>query len=275
MVYASHTVDGEPLQRIFYELYRDKAAFEAHEAAPDTRRYLAERGQYLAATEVDWLTLQAGLARGGQRKSWWTDYGDQLPPGTGEYLDLEAAATRISTYSPQIIPGLAQTADYAAAVVQATRPDLTAAQVCGLASIQQRRQSMADRNPVARQHFVIDEAALLSPVGSARVMADQLACLVAATTDQAVTHQIIPMAAIRTVISPAFAVLSSADPADPDVACTVGSGGQITLARRDADVAAARTTFDLLTHLARSAVSSARLIEKTAMSWAEQAAHKG
>ena len=65
LVYASHTVDGEPLQRIFYELYRDKAAFEAHEAAPHTARYLAERGQYLAATEVDWLTLQAGKGTDG------------------------------------------------------------------------------------------------------------------------------------------------------------------------------------------------------------------
>ena len=31
LVYASHTVEGQPLQRIFYELYRDEAAFEAHE----------------------------------------------------------------------------------------------------------------------------------------------------------------------------------------------------------------------------------------------------
>jgi quinol monooxygenase YgiN len=65
LVYASHLVDGEPLQRIFYELYKDKAAFEAHEAAPHTRRYLDQRGQYLASTEVDWLTLQAGKGTGG------------------------------------------------------------------------------------------------------------------------------------------------------------------------------------------------------------------
>ena len=64
IVYASHTVKDEPLQRIFYELYADEAAFHAHEAAPHTRRYLAERDQYLAATEVDWLTLQAGKGTG-------------------------------------------------------------------------------------------------------------------------------------------------------------------------------------------------------------------
>jgi len=65
LVYAVHTVKDQPLQRIFYELYRDEAAFEAHGAAPHTRRYLAERDQYLAATEVDWLTLTAGKGTGG------------------------------------------------------------------------------------------------------------------------------------------------------------------------------------------------------------------
>jgi quinol monooxygenase YgiN len=65
LVYASHTVEGQPLQRIFYELYRDRAAFEAHEASPHTRRYLEQRDQYLADTEVDWLTLQAGKGTDG------------------------------------------------------------------------------------------------------------------------------------------------------------------------------------------------------------------
>ncbi len=65
LVYASHSVEGQPLQRIFYELYRDKAAFEAHEASPHTRRYLDKRDQYLASTEVDWLTLQTGKGTDG------------------------------------------------------------------------------------------------------------------------------------------------------------------------------------------------------------------
>ena len=64
LVDASHTVEGQPLRRIFYE-YRDKAAFEAHEASPHTRRYLDERDQYLASTKVDWLTLQTGKGTDG------------------------------------------------------------------------------------------------------------------------------------------------------------------------------------------------------------------
>ena len=57
LVYASHLVDGQPLQRIFYELYRDRAAFDDHEAQPHTRRFLAERGRYLIGFDVDKLSV--------------------------------------------------------------------------------------------------------------------------------------------------------------------------------------------------------------------------
>ena len=65
IVYAVHTVEGQPLQRIFYELYRDRAAFDAHEEQPHTRRFLAERDQYLASHAVDFLTLQVGKGTDG------------------------------------------------------------------------------------------------------------------------------------------------------------------------------------------------------------------
>lgn len=65
IVYAVHSVEGEPLQRIFYELYRDRAALDAHEAQPHTRRFLAERGQYLAGREVDRLSLLVGKGTDG------------------------------------------------------------------------------------------------------------------------------------------------------------------------------------------------------------------
>ena len=65
LVYAVHRVDGAPLQRIFYELYADKTAFQAHEAQEHTKRFLAARDAYLSATEVDRLTLETGKGTGG------------------------------------------------------------------------------------------------------------------------------------------------------------------------------------------------------------------
>lgn len=60
LVYACHTVQDKPRQRIFYELYRDRTAFDTHEASEHTRRFLAEREPLLEATEVDFLTLVDG-----------------------------------------------------------------------------------------------------------------------------------------------------------------------------------------------------------------------
>lgn len=56
LVYVVHTPENEPLVRVFYELYADRAAFEAHEAQPHTQQMLAEREQYLiSTTEVEFL----------------------------------------------------------------------------------------------------------------------------------------------------------------------------------------------------------------------------
>ncbi|MEU0520598.1 antibiotic biosynthesis monooxygenase [Streptosporangium sp. NPDC006007] len=60
LVYAAHRVEGQPLQRIFYELYRDRAAFDAHEEQEHTRRFLGARDDLLASIEADFLQLQAG-----------------------------------------------------------------------------------------------------------------------------------------------------------------------------------------------------------------------
>ncbi|WP_424536805.1 putative quinol monooxygenase [Sphaerisporangium viridialbum] len=65
LVYASHRVDGQPLLRIFYELYRDRAAFDAHEEQTHTKHFLGARGELLSSVEVDWLQLQSGKGTDG------------------------------------------------------------------------------------------------------------------------------------------------------------------------------------------------------------------
>ncbi|MDT3397198.1 antibiotic biosynthesis monooxygenase [Streptomyces sp. B1866] len=60
LIYAVHRVTGRPLERIFYELYRDKDAFEAHEDQDYVKDFLSAREQYLSSVEVDWLNLTSG-----------------------------------------------------------------------------------------------------------------------------------------------------------------------------------------------------------------------
>jgi quinol monooxygenase YgiN len=57
LLYAVHRVESDPDARLFYELYRDRAAFDDHEAQPHTRRFLAERGRYLIGFDVDKLSV--------------------------------------------------------------------------------------------------------------------------------------------------------------------------------------------------------------------------
>jgi quinol monooxygenase YgiN len=60
LVYACHRVDGAPRQRIFYELYRDRAAFDEHERQEHVRHFLAAREALLESTEVDFMALADG-----------------------------------------------------------------------------------------------------------------------------------------------------------------------------------------------------------------------
>lgn len=55
LVYATHTVAGSPSSRVFYELYADRAAFDAHEQTEHTRAFLAERQRFVASFEVAFL----------------------------------------------------------------------------------------------------------------------------------------------------------------------------------------------------------------------------
>ncbi|MFI8083694.1 putative quinol monooxygenase [Kitasatospora sp. NPDC086009] len=65
LVYVNHAVPEEPHVRVFYELYADREAFEAHERQPHVRRFLAERGQYLESFEVTFLDEIAGKGSSG------------------------------------------------------------------------------------------------------------------------------------------------------------------------------------------------------------------
>lgn len=57
IVYATHAVAGSPRQRIFYELYRDRAAFEAHEQYPHMRVFLADRVAHVESVDVQLLDV--------------------------------------------------------------------------------------------------------------------------------------------------------------------------------------------------------------------------
>ncbi len=59
LVYACHAVDGDSCARVFYELYRDREAFDEHERQDHVRHFLSQRGQYMDVDpRVEFLHLQ-------------------------------------------------------------------------------------------------------------------------------------------------------------------------------------------------------------------------
>jgi quinol monooxygenase YgiN len=58
LVYVIHVVPKAPMQRIIYEVHRDRTAFESHERQPHIQRFMAERGSCVLATNIIDLRLK-------------------------------------------------------------------------------------------------------------------------------------------------------------------------------------------------------------------------
>jgi quinol monooxygenase YgiN len=60
LVYACHTVDNAPNQRLFYQLFRDANSVEAHTRQPHVQRFAQEARAHVSGTNVIELTVSAG-----------------------------------------------------------------------------------------------------------------------------------------------------------------------------------------------------------------------
>jgi quinol monooxygenase YgiN len=57
LVYVIHLVPNAPLQRLFYEIYRDPAAFDSHESQPYMQRFASDSRSCVVVTNVIELRL--------------------------------------------------------------------------------------------------------------------------------------------------------------------------------------------------------------------------
>jgi transcriptional regulator with XRE-family HTH domain len=173
----------------------------------------------------------AALGRDSRRRGWWTTYKDVF---TGSYVGLESEAARIEVVS-HIVPGIFQTADYARAVITATRPilDTVEAERRVEARTARQRAVLGRENP-PEIHVVLDEAALRRSVGGADVMRQQVAALAKASIRPSVTLQVLPFAAgASPALEGDFVILAFPDPEDPPVAYAEGLFGDLYLESKE------------------------------------------
>jgi transcriptional regulator with XRE-family HTH domain len=151
-----------------------------------------------------------GLAKETKARGWWHSYGDVIPEYFDVYIGLEEAASQISWYESELVPGLLQTEDYARTVIRAHNPGLDEAQIEQRVRVRLARQALLTRvtNPPVLQ-VVLNEAILRRLIGGRDVMARQLERLAEAGGLPTVWIRVMPFSAglHRGVMSGAFEIL--------------------------------------------------------------------
>ncbi|MFJ5874468.1 Scr1 family TA system antitoxin-like transcriptional regulator [Streptomyces sp. NPDC093088] len=115
----------------------------------------------------------------------------QLPTWFQPYADMEARATYISSFQPQLVVGLLQTEAYARAVLGVrTEGDLDAKVAARI-----DRQRILERETPPLMWVVLTEAVLRQEIGGKQVMREQLAHLLRMQEHDWVKIQILPFVA--------------------------------------------------------------------------------
>ncbi|HEU4425815.1 MAG TPA: helix-turn-helix transcriptional regulator [Pilimelia sp.] len=162
----------------------------------------------------------ANLAVGTTSQGWWEDSSDTLPRWFWLYLGLEAAATEIRIYEPELVHGLLQTPGYTRALRQAGNPEGSEDVIQQMIKLRQERQkTLISRTPPLRLTAALNAGVLTRLVGGAQVMAEQVERLRELSRLDHIDIRVLPweIGAHAAMIGP-FAILDFDDPDDPAVA---------------------------------------------------------
>ena len=202
------------------------------------------------------------MAREGHRKGWWSIYDDVLPSGFDIYVGLEAEASGLRSYETDVVHGLLQTTDYAAAVLRELRPRDSGEQVARGVDLRMQRQRLLDSDPPLDLWLILDEGAIRRNIGGAKVMRPQLEHLIQASRWSNVTLQVLGFetGAHAGLVGP-FSILQFPERGDSEVAYTESVGGMIYL-EKEREVRACAEAFDRMRAAALSPAASIELIQQ-------------
>jgi hypothetical protein len=135
------------------------------------------------------------LAREALQPGWWRAYG----LGNNSYIAFETETSRIQDFTPQYVPGLLQTADYARALMVAVpvrrTPEQLDQEIAARMHRQRRLTSVEDPLELVA---VVDESVLRRPVGGADVLRRQLLHIAELAELDSVTRHVLPDRSVRT-----------------------------------------------------------------------------
>lgn len=133
------------------------------------------------------------LSKDVRRAAWWDKYSDVLSREYGAYISYESVASTLRNFEITVVPGLLQTADYAAeAMASASMP---AEKIPRAVELRLERQKLFDRAEPPETHFIVDESVIRRVVGGPDVMREQLRHLRQLAARPSITLQIVPFTA--------------------------------------------------------------------------------
>jgi transcriptional regulator with XRE-family HTH domain len=203
------------------------------------------------------------LAREARKRGWWTAYNDVF---TGTYVGLEAEASAMRTYQPQIIPGLLETEDYTRALIRAGLVRAEPEEIDRRVQARMARQAVLTRPDAPSIWAVLDEPTIRRPVGGSGVMQAQLRHLidVSAAPNSKITLQILPFSVgAHPGLSGPFVILDFPSPEDPPVIYLETATDGLYL-EETAEIERYTLMFDHLRASALSSSESASLIARVA-----------
>jgi transcriptional regulator with XRE-family HTH domain len=137
-----------------------------------------------------------GLAKETKARGWWQAFGDAIPEWFDVYIGLEEAASEISWYESELVPGLLQTEDYARTLIEADNPGVDAEEIDRRVQVRVQRQVLVRRAIAPPElRVVLNEGILHRPVGGPQVMAAQLGRLAEAGDLANVSLRVVPLSA--------------------------------------------------------------------------------
>jgi transcriptional regulator with XRE-family HTH domain len=137
-----------------------------------------------------------GLAKETKARGWWHSYGDVIPETFDLYIGLEEAASHITWYESELVPGLLQTPAYARALIEADNQGVPDEEITRRAHVRMERQAILTRATRAPElEVVLGEAILRRPIGSRAIMGAQLDHLAEVADLENVSLRVIPYSA--------------------------------------------------------------------------------
>jgi transcriptional regulator with XRE-family HTH domain len=115
-----------------------------------------------------------------------------VPTWFEDWLEAEGEAQELQVWSPMLIPGLLQTAEYARALFLAAQSDTSDEAISALVAARLERQAILDRADPPDAVFVLDETVTTRLIGSPAIMHDALVNVVGMAQRPNAVVQVVP-----------------------------------------------------------------------------------